>query len=86
MSDTNEAAHPLPAGNAARPMPFPPGKLRRAGIIAAAVAVAIAVTGIVIREIKAHEVASWTYAAGDSDRRRRTPPARGARLTAHPAR
>ena len=44
------------------PCPFPPGKLRRAGIIAAAVAVAIAVTGIVIREIKAHEVASWTYA------------------------
>ncbi len=62
MSDTNEAAHPLPAGNAARPSPFPPGKLRRAGIIAAAVAAAIAVTGIVIREIKAHEVASWTYA------------------------
>ena len=62
MSDTNEAAHPLPAGNAARPVPFPPGKLRRAGFIAAAVAAAIAVTGIVIREIKAHEVASWTYA------------------------
>jgi RND family efflux transporter MFP subunit len=62
VSDTNEAAHPLPAGNAARPMPFPPGKLRRAGIIAAAVAAAIAVTGIVIREINAHEVASWTYA------------------------
>jgi len=62
VSDTNEAAHPLPAGNAARPMAFPPGKLRRAGIIAAAVAAAIAVTGIVIREIKAHEVASWTYA------------------------
>ncbi|MGB6488061.1 MAG: efflux RND transporter periplasmic adaptor subunit [Steroidobacteraceae bacterium] len=62
MSDTNEAAHPLPAGNAVRPIPFPPGKLRRAGIIAAAVAAAIAVTGIVIREIKAHEVASWTYA------------------------
>ena len=61
MSDTNEAAHPLPAGNAARPITFPPGKLRRAGIIAAAVAAAIAVTGIVIREIKAHEVASWTY-------------------------
>jgi RND family efflux transporter MFP subunit len=62
VSDTNEAAHPLPARNAARPIPFPPGKLRRVGIIAAAVAVAIAVAGIVIREIKAHEVASWTYA------------------------
>ncbi|HUA27081.1 MAG TPA: efflux RND transporter periplasmic adaptor subunit [Steroidobacteraceae bacterium] len=61
MSDTNEAAHPLPAGNAT-PMPLAPGKLRRIGIIAAVVAVAIAVTGIVIREVKAHEVAKWTYA------------------------
>jgi RND family efflux transporter MFP subunit len=61
VSDTNEAAHPLPAGNTA-PIPFPPGKLRRMGIIAAVAAVAIAVAGIVIREIKAHEVASWTYA------------------------
>jgi len=61
VSDTNEAAHPLPAGNAT-PMPLAPGKLRRIGIIAAVVAVAIAVTGIVIREVKAHEVAKWTYA------------------------
>ena len=61
MSDTNEAAHPLPAGNAT-PMPLAPGKLRRIGIIAAVAAVAIAVTGIVIREVKAHEVAKWTYA------------------------
>ncbi len=62
MSDTNEAAHPLPADNAVPPVPFPPGKLRRVGIIAAVAAVAVAVAGIVIREIKAHEVASWTYA------------------------
>jgi len=61
VSDTNEAAHPLPAGNAT-PMPLAPAKLRRIGIIAAVVAVAIAVTGIVIREVKAHEVAKWTYA------------------------
>jgi RND family efflux transporter MFP subunit len=32
------------------------------GIIAATVAVAIAFAGVVIREIKAHEVATWTYA------------------------
>ena len=62
MSDTNEAAHPLAAGNATRPIPFPPGKLRRMGIIAATLAVAIAIAGIVIREIKAHEVARWTSA------------------------
>jgi RND family efflux transporter MFP subunit len=62
VSDTNDAAHALPAGKAAAPIPFPPGKLRRVGIMAAAIAVAIAVTGIVIRGIKAHEVASWTYA------------------------
>lgn len=62
MSDTNEAAHPLPGGNPATPIAFPLGKLRRIGIIAAVVAVAIAVAGVAIREIKAHEVASWTYA------------------------
>ena len=62
MSDTNEAAHPLPAGNTAPTMPFPPGKLRRMGIITAVAAVVIAVAGVVIREIKAHEVATWTYA------------------------
>jgi RND family efflux transporter MFP subunit len=62
VSDTNEAAQALPGGKAAPPITFPRGKLRRVGIMAAAIAVAIAVTGIVIREIKAHEVASWTYA------------------------
>jgi len=60
VSDTNEAAHPLPAANAAPA--FPPGKLRRLGVIAAVAALAIAAAGIVIREIKAHEVASWTNA------------------------
>lgn len=62
MSDTNEAARALPADKAAPPIPFPPGKLRRVGIMAAVIAVGIAITGIVIREIKAHEVARWTYA------------------------
>jgi len=62
VSETNEAAHPLPAGNAAPTMPFRPGRLRRVGIIAAVAAVAIAAAGIVIREINAHNVASWTDA------------------------
>lgn len=62
MSDTNEATRPLPAGNAAPPIAFPPQKLRRMGMLGAVVAVAIAVAGIVIRQIDAHEVASWTYA------------------------
>lgn len=62
MNDINEAVQALPAGEPAAPAPFPPGKLRRAGILGAVIAVAIAITGIVIREIKAHEVANWTYA------------------------
>ena len=62
MSDTNEAAQALPAGKAAPPIPFAPGKLRRVGIVVAAIAVAVAITGIVIREINAHEVARWTDA------------------------
>jgi membrane fusion protein, multidrug efflux system len=59
LSDTNQGAQPLPAGN---PLPISPRKLRRAGVVAAAIAVAIAAAGIVIRQIKAHEVARWTYA------------------------
>lgn len=39
-----------------------PAKLRHAGVVAAAIAFAIAATGIVIRRIEAHEVAHWTYA------------------------
>lgn len=62
MSDTNQAAHTLPAAKAAPPMQFPPGRLRRVGVVAAAIALGIAVTGIVIREIRAHEVARWTDA------------------------
>jgi RND family efflux transporter MFP subunit len=59
LSDTNQAAQPLPAGN---PLPISSRKLRRVGVVAAAIAVAIAAIGIVIRQIKAHEVARWTYA------------------------
>jgi RND family efflux transporter MFP subunit len=59
LSDIHEAAQALPAGSA---RPISPRKLRRAGILAAAIALAIAVIGIVIRQIKAHEVASWTDA------------------------
>jgi len=55
----NQAAQSLPAGNA---VPISPRKLRRAGIVAAAIAVSIAVAGIAIRQIKAHEVAHWTDA------------------------
>jgi RND family efflux transporter MFP subunit len=59
LSDIHETAQALPAGNAP---PISPRKLRRAGILAAAIAVAIAVVGIVIRQINAHEVAKWTDA------------------------
>ncbi|HEY6516380.1 MAG TPA: efflux RND transporter periplasmic adaptor subunit [Steroidobacteraceae bacterium] len=62
MSDTNEATRPPPGGDAVAPMPFPLERLRRMGILGAAIAVAIAVMGIVVRQIEAHEVASWTYA------------------------
>jgi RND family efflux transporter MFP subunit len=59
LSDTNESVQTLPAGNA---LPISPRKLRRAGVAAAAIAVAIAVIGIVIRQINAHNVAHWTDA------------------------
>jgi RND family efflux transporter MFP subunit len=62
VSDLDEVAQPLHAGNAHTPIPLAPERLRRVGIGAAAIAVAIAVTGIVIRQIKAHEVAHWTDA------------------------
>lgn len=59
MSDTPEAARALPAGDS---LPISPRKLRRAGVVAAAIAIAIAAIGIVVRQIKAHEVARWTDA------------------------
>ena len=53
----------LPAHASRTPPPprdIPAGKLRRAGIIAAGVALAIAVGGITVREVNARAVAQWT--------------------------
>lgn len=62
MSDTDEPAQPPPAGDAPPPVPLEPKKLRRVGIVAASAALAIAATGILVRQIKAREVAHWTEA------------------------
>jgi len=61
LSDTDEPAQPPPAGHAPEPNPISPRKLRRVGVVVASIALAIAATGIVVRQIKAREVASWTY-------------------------
>jgi RND family efflux transporter MFP subunit len=64
QTEDSRDSHPLPLGPSSGEAPPPPtisrAKLRRFGIIAGCVAVLIAVAGIVIRQVKAREVAHWT--------------------------
>ncbi len=64
MIETKDAAKPLhsSAREPVERLAYPAAKLRRIGIAALAVALAIAVIGIADREIKARAVARWTDA------------------------
>lgn len=59
MTEMSDPEKPLPHAEHSGPQ-IPPGKLRRIGFVAAGIAIAIAAAGIVIREVKAREVARWT--------------------------
>ncbi len=61
MTETHDASKPLP--NAREPAPqvrLSAAKLRRVGLIAAAIALLIAIIGIADRELTEHAVARWT--------------------------
>jgi len=61
LTDTSDHGNPpLRADHAPAQPTLPPNKLRRIGLVAAAVALLIAVAGIVIREVNEHAVARWT--------------------------
>lgn len=63
MTQMNDHEELPPHTLHASPQPAPPpGKLRRIGVIAVVVALAIAVAGIAIREVNGHAVATWTAA------------------------
>lgn len=63
MIDTDDSGQPLvSADRAPPPRAIPPARLRRIGLVAAAIAVLIAAAGIVHRELKSGEVARWTDA------------------------
>ncbi len=64
MTETSDHGQPSSPGEHTPPSAasIPPGRLRRVGMLTAAIALLIAAAGIVDREVKAREVAQWTAA------------------------
>ncbi|MGB6452016.1 MAG: efflux RND transporter periplasmic adaptor subunit [Steroidobacteraceae bacterium] len=61
MIETHDPSKPLPSEREPVPqLKFSPAKLRRIGLVAAAIALLIAIIGIADREVKEHAVARWT--------------------------
>lgn len=60
IENSEHGTPPARADHAPLSPPPPPAKLRLVGIVAAVVALAIAVGGIVIRVVQGHAVATWT--------------------------